>query len=172
MNWDLFRLLNRPQHPSQQHLLRFLLLLLPLTRGRLGWGRFYIAYATGTHAAKRISVPLMHRVAFNQDTGFVANLTTIPNESNAYYSYPFIRSSTLADLRDYRALTAGVGNLATISMTGSWLRSHDIYSGSVANTANGIKLITGVNDFIDTEFTRSLPDDLAEKSELCTPTAA
>ena len=107
----------------------------------------------------------MHRVAFNQNTGFVRDTATSFDyksagiESNIYNTYSFIRSSTLADLRDYRALTAGVGNLATISMTESWLRGKDIYSGSVATTANGIKLGESATAFIDTEFTRSLPDD-------------
>ena len=80
---------------------------------------------------------------------------------------PLIRAATLRDLADYRSLQDGVGNLHTISMTGSWLRSRDIYSLSVVAGAIGIDITDPNKAFVDREFANTLPTTPTEKTNLC-----
>ena len=124
---------------------------------------------TGAYAIDRKEAKLGQSVSIaSSNPQVTVNQTTFSTE--AIYSdnsRPLIRAATLRDLVDYRSLQDGVGNLRTISMTGSWLRTRDIYSGSVVAGAIGIDITDPNKAFVDREFANTLPTTPTEKVNLC-----
>ena len=139
----------------------------PITAGTVA-AKLYpkgASYATDLRLAQVVVTKSTSSDIASITTNNVSTGSTVYNDPKLI----FVRIATLTDLADFDALKVGVGNLPTIAMTGSWLKTNDIWSGAIAQSArNGIIYNTAdPTDKIVLEVARTEPAGSLESTRIC-----
>ena len=139
----------------------------PITAGTVA-AKLYpkgASYATDLRLAQVVVTKSTSSDIASITTNNVSTGSTVYNDPKLI----FVRIATLTDLADFDALKVGVGNLPTIAMTGSWLKTNDIWSGAIAQSArNGIIYNTAdPTDKIVLDVARTEPAGSLESTSIC-----